>query len=63
MVTVGSDGKKTFIFKNFESYPFVIDPEYSLTNIKGYGTFSIVCQGVNEVTNQPVAIKRIHRIF
>jgi len=62
-VTLCEDGKKIFVFKNFEAYPFVIEPEYSCTAIKGFGAYSIVSQGRNEVTNQPIAIKRIHKIF
>ena len=60
---VSETGKRIFVFKNFEDYPFVVEPEYSLSAIKGVGAFSIVCQGKNELTNQLVAIKRIHRIF
>lgn len=62
-MTLNEQGKKIIIFKNFEAYPWVIDPEYSLDAIKGFGTYSIVCLGRNEITNQLVAIKRIHKIF
>jgi mitogen-activated protein kinase 1/3 len=41
----------------------VIDPEYDLDAIKGFGTYSMVCSGRNNVTNQLVAIKRIHNVF
>ncbi len=40
-----------------------MDPEYDLENIKGWGTYSTVCAGQNNVTGQLVAIKRIHKVF
>ena len=40
-----------------------MEPEYELDNIKGWGTYSIVCSGKNTITNQLVAIKRIHKVL
>jgi len=40
-----------------------LDPEYDLDAIKGFGTYSMVCSGRNNITGQLVAIKRIHNLF
>lgn len=44
-------------------HPFLIDPEYELDAIKGWGTYGLVASGRNLITNQQVAIKRVSRLF
>lgn len=44
-------------------HPFLIDPEYELDAIKGWGTYGLVASGRNLITNQQVAIKRVSKLF
>jgi hypothetical protein len=41
----------------------VIDPEYELEAIKGWGTYGIVASGRHLNTGQQIAIKRISKVF
>ena len=41
----------------------MIDPEYELEGIKGWGTYGLVASGRNVSTGQQIAIKRINRVF
>ena len=62
-MSTGEDGKSVYRFAAFPDHPFVIDPEYELDAIKGWGTYGIVASGKNKVTGQTVAIKRINKTF
>ena len=40
-----------------------IGPNYTIVRILGSGTYGTVCKAINTTTNQPVAIKRIAKLF
>lgn len=60
---VNDKGNKVYRFRDYEEYPFEVSPEYELEQVKGWGTYSIVCSGRNTLTGQLVAVKRIHKVF
>lgn len=63
VVTQSPSGNKIYTFSAFPDHPFIIDEEYELNAIKGWGTYGIVAAGTNIHTKQQVAIKRINKIF
>lgn len=62
-MTFDKYGRKIFTFTSFPGHPFLIDAEYELDAIKGWGTYGLVASGRNVFTNQQVAIKRVNKVF
>jgi hypothetical protein len=40
-----------------------VNADYQLESIKGWGTYSLVAAGHSTITNQPMAVKRVNKIF
>ena len=47
----------------FPNDPFVLDPQYEVESLKGWGTYGKVAEGRNILSSEKLAIKRIHPVF
>lgn len=60
-VTDGRPKTNTFILS--ENVIFEVEQRYSVKAIIGHGAYGTVCSGLDLRTKQPVAIKKVHKIF
>lgn len=62
---VGEDalGRAVYTFEAFSDSPFVVDAEYELEAIKGWGTYGLVASGKHLPTGQQIAVKRVCKVF
>lgn len=50
-------------FKRFPNNPLIVDSEYELDTIKGFGSYGLVASGRCISTQQEIAIKKISHVF